>query len=153
LPAQSANIDVTPPMVSAQVADPDEEDYRRADAIVAGLPGQLRAMASLREGAMPLLLGLLLAPDEEVADLQRSEIVARLGVGVAAGPRRLPGGPLAPRLPRLRLPRASLASPTLPLRPRRELATFLDTVHAVVHAAGGVSLFEYCLGRLLEVQL
>ena len=153
LPAHGADIDLTPPMVAAQVAEPDEKDYRRADAIVAGLPGQLRAMASLREGAMPLLLGLLLAPDDEVADLQRSEIVARLGVGVAAEARRLRDGPLASLHPMLRLPLASLAFPTLRLRPRPELATFLDTVHAVVHADGRVSLFEYCLGRLLEVQL
>ena len=53
----------------------------------------------------------------------------------------------------LRLPLAALAFPTLRLRPRPELATFLDTVHAMVHTDGRVSLFEYCLGRLLEVQL
>jgi hypothetical protein len=55
--------------------------------------------------------------------------------------------------PMLRMPLAALAFPTLRLRPRPELATFLDTVHAVVHTDGRVSLFEYCLGRLLETQL
>src|SRR5690606_34426986 len=34
LPALGADIDLTPPMVAAQVAEPDEKDYRRADAIV-----------------------------------------------------------------------------------------------------------------------
>jgi hypothetical protein len=53
----------------------------------------------------------------------------------------------------LRLPLAALAFPVLRQRPRPELDTFLDTVHAVVHADGRVSLFEYCLGRLLAVQV
>ena len=55
--------------------------------------------------------------------------------------------------PMLRLPLAALAFPVLRLRPRPELDTFLDTVHAVINTDGRVSLFEYCLGRLLQVQV
>ena len=153
LPAAASRIDVTPPMIASQVAEPGEDDYRRADAIVGGLPPELRELASRRDGAGPLLLGLLLSSDPEVADLQRSEIIARLGLAVAAEARRLRDDSLLALHPMLRMPLASLAFPTLRLRPRPELATFLDTVHAVVHADGRISLFEYCLGRLLEVQL
>mgnify|MGYP003297111127 CR=1 FL=1 len=53
----------------------------------------------------------------------------------------------------LRMPLAALAFPAMRLRPRPELATFLDTVHAVAHTDGRVSLFEYCLGHLLETQV
>ena len=53
----------------------------------------------------------------------------------------------------LRLPLASLAFPVLRLRPRPQLDSFLDAVFAVVNADGEVSLFEYCLGRLLTVQV
>ena len=53
----------------------------------------------------------------------------------------------------LRLPLAALAFPVLRLRPRPQLDAFMDTVHAVVHADGQVSLFEYCLARLLTVQV
>ena len=153
LPQASSRIDVTPPMVSGQVADPRDDDYRRADTIVATMPGDLRAMAGRRDGAGMLLLGLLLDGEAEVADRQRSEIVARLGVQAAAEARRLRDEYLHALHPMLRMPLASLAFPAMRLRPRPELATFLDTVHAVVHADGRVSLFEYCLGRLLEVQL
>ena len=52
-----------------------------------------------------------------------------------------------------RLPLASIVFPVLRLRPRPELETFLDAVHAVVNADGNVSLFEYCLGRLLQTQV
>lgn len=153
LPQSGARLDVTPPMVAAQVAEPNNDDYRRADAIVATLNPELRALASRRDGAAPLLLGLLLDADADVADKQRSEIVARLGVQAASEARRLRDEHLRALHPMLRLPLASLAFPTLRLRPRPELATFLDTVHAVVNTDGRVSLFEYCLGRLLEVQL
>ena len=153
LPQLSARIDLTPPMVSSQVADPRDDDYRRADTIVATMPDELRAMAGRRDGAGMLLLGLLLDGDPDVADRQRSEIVARLGVQVAAEARRLREEFLEALHPLLRMPLAALAFPAMRLRPRPELATFLDTVHAVVHADGRVSLFEYCLGRLLEVQL
>src|SRR5690606_18327367 len=153
LPQLSARIDLTPPMVSSQVADPRDDDYRRADTIVATMPDELRAMAGRRDGAGMLLLGLLLDGDADVADRQRSEIVARLGVQVAAEARRLREEFLEALHPLLRMPLAALAFPAMRLRPRPELATFLDTVHAVVHADGRVSLFEYCLGRLLEVQL
>jgi Zn-dependent protease with chaperone function len=153
LPGISTRIDLTPPMVAAQVGEPKQDDYRRADAIVATLPQELRSLASRRDGAAPLLMGLLLTDDDTVADRQRSEIIARMGLQVAAEARRLRDEHLRGLHPMLRLPLASLAFPTLRLRPRPELATFLDTVHAVVHADGQVSLFEYCLGRLLEVQL
>ncbi|TWT21155.1 M48 family metallopeptidase [Luteimonas marina] len=153
LPQASSRLGITPPMVAAQVADPKNDDYRRADAIVSTLPGVVRALAAQRDAAAPLLLGLLLDEDSEIADKQRSEIVARLGVQAASEARRLRDEHLHALHPMLRLPLAALAFPTLRLRPRPELATFLDTVHAMVHTDGRVSLFEYCLGRLLEVQL
>ncbi|MDH7453372.1 M48 family metallopeptidase [Luteimonas composti] len=153
LPQASAQLSVTPPMVASQVADPREDDYRRADAIVASMPAELRALAGRRDAAGALLLGLLLDADPDVADRQRSEIVARLGVQAAAEARRLRDEHLRSLHPALRMPLAALAFPAMRLRPRPELATFLDTVHAIVHADGRVSLFEYCLGRLLEVQL
>jgi len=153
LPQASSRLGITPPMVAAQVADPKNDDYRRADAIVSTLPGEVRALAAQRDAAAPLLLGLLLDDDAGIADKQRSEIVARLGVQAASEARRLRDEHLRALHPMLRLPLAALAFPTLRLRPRPELATFLDTVHAMVHTDGRVSLFEYCLGRMLEVQL
>src|SRR5690606_39958648 len=95
----------------------------------------------------------LLDGEARVRELQHDEIVARLGKSVATEAARLQQDHLLALHPMLRMPLAMLAFPVLRLRPRPELATFLDTVHAVIHADGRVSLFEYCLGRLLEVQL
>ncbi|MCJ0825729.1 M48 family metallopeptidase [Luteimonas sp. 50] len=153
LPGAASQFSVTPPMVVAQVATPAADDYRRADAIVARIPDELRALAARRDAVMPLLLGLLLADDPALARIQGTEISARLGAAAAEAATALHARQLAGLHPMLRLPLAALAFPVLRLRPRPELDTFLDTVHAVVNADGEVSLFEYCLGRLLQVQV
>ena len=153
LPAADARLDVTPPMVSAQVGAPEADDYQRADAIVHAMPGALAALARSRDAVRPLVLGLLLDGDAGIRGQQLAGITARLGDAVARGAAALHDGELAGLHPMQRLPLASLAFPVLRRRPRPELEEFLDTVHAVVHCDGRVSLFEYCLARLLDVQL
>ena len=155
LPEATSQINVTPAMVASQVAQPEADDYRRADAIVHAIPEDLRELARQRDQVMPLLLGMLLGSHNDPAVLgkQRIEIASRLGAEAADAAfacRRT----LAQSLhPMQRLPLAAVAFPVLRLRPRPELEAFMDTVFAVVNADGQVSLFEYCLGRLLHVQV
>jgi Zn-dependent protease with chaperone function len=153
LPDAATEFSLTPPMVSAQVAHPEADDYRRADAIVTSLPDGLRARAQQRETVVPLLLALLLDRDAGVRERQRSEISARLGDAAATAAFELQHEALSALHPMQRLPLAAIAFPVLRRRPRPELDAFMDTVHAMVHTDGRVSLFEYCLGRLLEVQV
>ncbi|MCI4568666.1 M48 family metallopeptidase [Lysobacter sp. CFH 32150] len=153
LPSASAEVSLSPSMVAAQVAHPAADDYRRADAIVATIPEALRDLAAQRDAVMPLLLGLLLDDAEPLGSRQRAEIAVRLGQPVADYAQRIHQQLVDDLHPLLRLPLAALAFPVLRLRPRPELDTFLDCVHAVVHADGEVSLFEYCLARLLQVQV
>ncbi|QNP41235.1 M48 family metallopeptidase [Lysobacter solisilvae (ex Woo and Kim 2020)] len=153
LPAATAEQAVTPAAVAAQVAQPGADDYRRADAIAAHIPADLRALATQRESVVPLLLGLLFDAQPAVVDKQGDEISARMGKTVALEARRLHQQFLATLHPALRLPLASLAFPVLRLRPRPELDVFLDTVNAMVYTDGIVSLFEYCLARLLTVHV
>jgi len=140
-------------MVAAQVATPAADDYRRANAIASGIPEALRDLATQRDAVMPLQLAMLLADDEALAERQRFEIAARLGSEAADHAGRIHQQLVADLHPMLRLPLAALAFPVLRLRPRPQLDAFMDTVHAVVNADGEVSLFEYCLGRLLTVQV
>ena len=153
LPPADAHLDVTPPLVAAQVGAPEADDYRRADAIVQAMPAALVALARSRDAVRPLVLGLLLDDDADIRARQMAGITARLGDAVARAAAALHGGELVALHPMQRLPLASLAFPVLRRRPRAELEEFLDTVHAVVHCDGRVSLFEYCMARLLEVQL
>ncbi|VXB03399.1 Peptidase M48 Ste24p [Luteimonas sp. 9C] len=153
LPQRERALAVTPPMVAAQVAHPHDDDYARAHALVMAISDALHDVATHREAAMPLVLALLFDDGEHVRGRQHTEIVARMGASVAMEAAHLRETHLLALHPMLRLPLASITFPVLRRRPRPELATFLDTVHAVVHADENVSLFEYCLGRLLEVQL
>jgi Zn-dependent protease with chaperone function len=153
LPAASSRINVTPAMVASQVALPEAKDYRRADAIVHAIPDDLRERARQRDQVTPLLLGMLLGRDPAVLGKQRIEIASRLGTPVADAAFACRTTLAQSLHPMQRLPLAALAFPVLRLRPRPELDAFMDTVFAVVNADGEVSLFEYCLGRLLQVQV
>lgn len=152
LPAAGSEQTLDAGLVSAQVGQPDIEDYRCADAIVAGIPDALRALAADRERVMPLVLGLLLDERREIADKQLFAVGARLGKAVALDLDHM-REVLRGLHPMLRLPLAALAFPVLRRRPRPELELFLDAANAMAFADGDVSLFEYCLGRLLTVQL
>jgi len=153
LPPSATEQTVTPAGVVAQVAQPGADDYRAADVIAAHLPEELRALAAQRDRVVPLLLALLLDTQPAVADKQGDEIAARMGKTAAVEARTLQQDAVASLHPVLRLPLASLAFPVLRRRPRPELDVFLDTVNAMVYADGNVSLFEYCLARLLTVHV
>ncbi len=153
LPGSEAEFIVSPPMVVAQVAHPTADDYRRADAIVSTIPEPLRALASSRDDVVPLMLALLLDEDASVRGKQHTEIAARLGREIAVLTGALRSEQLGALHPMQRLPLAALAFPVLRLRPRPELNVVLDTLHAVVNTDGHVSVFEYCLGTLLQHQL
>lgn len=153
LPVSEAVFIVSPPMVVAQVAHPAADDYRRADAIVSTIPEPLRTLASSRDDVVPLMLALLLDDDDSVRGKQHTEIAARLGREIAVLTDALRSEQLGALHPMQRLPLAALAFPVLRLRPRPELNVVLDTLHAVVNTDGHVSVFEYCLGTLLQHQL
>jgi Zn-dependent protease with chaperone function len=153
LPGSDAEFNVSPPMVVAQVAHPAADDYRRADAIVSTIPEGLRALAANRDDVVPLMLALLLDEDVAVQGKQHTEIAARLGRETAVLAKAMRSEQLSALHPMQRLPLAALAFPVLRLRPRPELSVVLDTVHAVVNTDGRVSVFEYCLGTLLQHQL
>ncbi|RZA18602.1 MAG: peptidase M48 Ste24p [Lysobacteraceae bacterium] len=153
LPGVAQELNVTPPMVAAQVAAPESDDYERADTIANTIPEALRELAARRDAVMPLLLGLLMADEDALAARQQEEVAARMGRDTADYAARIHQQLTADLHPMLRLPLAALAFPVLRLRPRPELGVFLDSLFAVVNADGKVSLFEYCLGRLLTVQV
>ena len=153
LPQAASQLQVAPRQVSAQVAMPATDDYQRADAITTAMPEALRDLARGRDTVMPLLLAMLLAADEALQTEQQKIIQSALGEGVAEQALRIHQQLTADLHPALRLPLAALAFPVLRLRPRPQLNGFLQTVHAVIHADAQVSLFDYCLGKLLDVQV
>ncbi|HQY49747.1 MAG TPA: M48 family metallopeptidase [Thermomonas sp.] len=153
LPHPASSVQVAPLQVSAQVATPATDDYRRANAIAASMPEALRDLARGRDTVMPLLLAMLLAEDETLQAAQQQIMRSALGDDVAEQALRIHQQLTVDLHPMLRLPLASLAFPVLRLRPRPQLNGFLQTAQALIQADAQVSLFAYCLGKLLDVQV
>jgi hypothetical protein len=152
LPAGESAVVLSPPGVIAQVGAPQADDYRRAGSIASNIPEVLQDAVRHQADVVPLLFGLLHAPPGKVRDAQQQELRARSDLRTAEQSLDY-ADRMADLNPMLRLPLASLAFPQLRRRPRAELRNFMDTVFALVHADGEVSLFEYCLGRLLRTQV
>lgn len=155
LPSTAQMLSLSPAHVRDQVGHPGADDYRRADAIVGQLSDELRALASQRDAVMPLVLGLMLerGSGDEAITRQHAAISAHLDATTASRAVELHRSQLQALHPMLRLPLAALAFPVLRLRPRPELTRFLAAVEALSGFDGKPSLFEYCLARLLTVQL
>src|SRR3546814_10233029 len=132
LPAASSQLNVTPARVAAQGAQPESDEYRRADAIVHSIPGDRRELASQREQVMALLLAMLLGNDQGVLGKQRIEIASRMGNEVAEAAFGLRGTLAQSLHPMQRLPLAAVAFPVLRLRPRPELDAFMEIGRAHV---------------------
>jgi Zn-dependent protease with chaperone function len=153
LPPATQRQAVAPAQVTQQVAHPGLDDYRRADTIAAQMPEGVRTLAAQRDAVIPLVLALLFDERSDVAQRQSAEISARLGKHASLEVRRLHQEHISTLHPMLRLPLAALAFPVLRLRPRPDLDLLLDAANAMVYADTQVSLFEYCLARLLTVQV
>lgn len=141
-----------PRMVSTQVANPGQDDYRQAQRLHGQLPADLLAAARNRQQALALVLALLLDGSEQLRQQQRA-IVERV-----FGPVLLqPMGELWPLCAQLhaglRLPLAALAFPALRGNPRPQLQQLVQAIDAMVQLDGELTLFEYCLARLLRTQV
>lgn len=153
LPGMPHQVRVDPAQVAAQVATPADDDYQQAVRLAGSLPAPLRALAGDRAAAQPLLLAMLLDADAAVAAQQREAVRRQLGEAMADSVMQLATGPLRDLQAALRLPLAALAFPTLRSLPRPQLDAFMRCIEALTHADGRISLFEYCLSRLLLVQV
>jgi Zn-dependent protease with chaperone function len=152
LPAAAAPVTLSPPGVIAQVGSPRADDYRRAGSINGNIPEVLQDAVRHQADVVPMLYGLLYAPPGKVRDAQHEELRARADVRTAEQALDY-ADRMSDLNPILRLPLAALAFPQLRRRPRAELRAFMDTVYALSHADGEISLFEYCLGRTLRAQV
>ncbi len=153
LQENEGGVAVRPSVVASQVAMPTAEDYVRADVLAGAMPEALGDLARRRESVMALLLSLLLSRDDNLQERQRQRIEAALGNDIADQSLRIHQQLTADMSPSLRLPLAAIAFPVLRQRPRPQLDAFLETMRAVSSEDAQDTLFEYCLARLLRVQV
>jgi Zn-dependent protease with chaperone function len=125
--------------------------FQRAAALHQALPASLMQAVQQPESALALVLALA-ASAAEPQPSQRRIIADAFGDDVQQAVQNFTGE-LATLPPIARLPLASLAFPALKQLPQGRQQTLLSTLDAVVNADGKVDLNEYCLARLLRLQL
>lgn len=152
VPAAAGEVRLTAGAVAEQVGHPDTGDYRAAAALSSSIPEELAAAAHARDRAMSLVFALLLNADATVRAHQLERIRRIHDVGTAAEVETLAG--MTARVhPMQRLPLAAMAFPALRRLPRPTLQVFVIVLKELIHADGRVSLDEYCLARLVGVQV
>lgn len=152
VPEPTPELRLDPAVVSAQVAMPSDADLARAATLHDAIPAELCAIAREPSQAVPLLCALLIDRDPD----GRTPQFAVLDTAAGSPGREAVRALLPPvlQLPAaLRLPLAELAFPGLRQLPRTELAAFMRLLGQLIQADGHITLFEYCLGRLLRQQV
>ena len=143
---------VAPAAVAAAVGTVMPEHVDRAGELSAQLPARLRQLAGQPSTAAPLVLAMLLNAEPDVRTRQLAAAQARLGAGPAQLVEQF-AGELSGLAPQLRLPLLSIATPVLGARPAGTRNALLAAVNDLALADGRISMFEYCLSRLLASYL
>lgn len=152
LPAVSQEMRLSANAVANQVGHPDTGDYVAAAALNMTIPDALSAAAHGREQSMAVVYALLLNADPLVRKQQIEMIEHYHDPGTAAEVVALAEQTKSLH-PMQRLPLAALAFPALRRHPRPKLQTFVIALTQLIKADGRVSLDEYCLAKLVGVQV
>jgi Zn-dependent protease with chaperone function len=148
LPAPGSVMPVDAGAVVRQIAAPTNASYQRASAVMAEIPPALLARARRADTVVPFVLGLLIAEHPQARTAQH-EVLAKQNGSQLADAAEAEARSLDRLDPLLRLPLAELAFPALRQRTPAEQEAAVNAVFALIHADGRISVFEYCLSRLL----
>ena len=152
LPQAGAQIALTPKKVVKQVAQPGSDDYQAATAIHMTISERLRTFAYMAERSAQVIFALALDSADDVREKQLRILEQGYDAAMRAGVEEI-AGEVAGLHPMQRLPLAQLAFPALRRRPRPQLQSFLTTLNELIRADGRVQLEEYCLAKLVGVQV
>ncbi|HEX7341221.1 MAG TPA: M48 family metallopeptidase [Rhodanobacteraceae bacterium] len=152
MPDAHAPLDLAAAAVSAQVGAPHAAAFDLAGVLHQHLPAALHDAVKDPHRAKGVLLALAMDDDAKVHDAQLLAIDNAMGSDSAEDAEHA-FALLAEVHPIERLPLAALVFPALRRRPRAELEALLDTLCALVQVDHSVDLHEYCLVRLLDLQL
>lgn len=141
-----------PGSTSARIAAPVLDDAKRASGLHHAMPDPLMRAARDGQRAGALMLALLLDRDRAVLARQLAEIASAISEDEADAVGELVTD-CHELHPALRLPLAALAFPALRRRRRDDLQALVACADRLVHIDGKVSLFDYCLSRMLQVQV
>lgn len=152
LPDAHGEVVLTPQAVARQVGNPGNDDRAIARTLRASIPEPLRAAAHQPESAVPLVFALLLNSEAAVRERQLAQVASAYDAGTREVVRAF-GAMLGDLHPMQRLPLAALTFPILRRRPRAQLHGFVAVLRQLIDADGRVTLQEYCLARLVDLQV
>src|SRR5579883_2213385 len=152
LPPRGAQVAIAAAAVASQVGTPGSDDYRAASALHARIPDTLASAARDPRGALAVVFALALSDQPDLQQRQVQLIAQAFDASLAEAARGLMSH-MGELHPMLRLPLAQLAFPALKRRPRTELENFTKTLDALIRADNQVDLDEYCLAKLVQVQV
>ena len=140
-------ITVQPSDIVQRVGTLTPEDLAHGAGLSAQIPPRFRQLASQATTTVPLLLAMLVSTDDAVRE--RQLVMLRQRMPHEARTAAIVASQLAQLPEVLRLPVVSIALPVLVRRPREELRTLLETLNDLALADGSISLYEYCLTRVV----
>ncbi len=152
MPQANAALKLAATPTAQEATTPTQADIVNAGTISAGIPESLRAAAYMSERAPQLVFAMTLDADPALRTKQLGIVEKNYDAGVRAGVEEL-AGDLQQLHPLQRLPLAQLAFPVLRRRPRPQLQGFLRALNQLVQADGKVAIEEYCLAKLIGVQV
>jgi Zn-dependent protease with chaperone function len=130
----------------------DSARYQRAATVHQAMPVTLTSAVQQPESALAVVLALASSAEAELQAAQRRIIADAFGDDVQQAVQAIVVE-VAALSPESRLPLAALAFPALKQLSAGRQQTLLGALDALVRADGRVDLAEYCLARLLRVQL
>jgi Zn-dependent protease with chaperone function len=152
IPDRAAELAITAAGVASQVGSPGSDDYRAATQLHAQIPPALAAAAHDPRGALAVVFALAISEHPDLLARQLEAVAQAFDAALADAVDRLVAQ-MADLHPMLRLPLAQLAFPVLKRRPRPEIERFVKTLDQLTRVDGRVGLDEYCLAKLVQVQV
>ena len=131
---------------------PPAPRFQRAAALRQDLPATLNEAVQQPESALVVVLALAVSTAAELQSAQRRIVADAFGDDLQQAV-QIRAAEVATLAPALHMPLLALAFPALKQLPEGRQRTLLTALDALVRVDGRVDLDEYCLVRLLRVQL
>jgi Zn-dependent protease with chaperone function len=152
LPEAATQLKLDAAQITQRGVLPTQDDIANAGAIRASIPENLRAATHTPASASQLIFALTLDTDPQRRAQQLGIVEKYFDAAMRAGTEQL-NGALSDLHPLQRLPLAQLAFPSLRRLPRPQLQTFLIVLNQLPRADGESAIENYCLSKLIGVQV
>ncbi|MEO6885603.1 MAG: M48 family metallopeptidase [Jatrophihabitantaceae bacterium] len=135
--------------VGSRVGTMTPDDLANGAELSRQIPPNVRQLAIQASTAVPLMLALMLNSEPDLRARQLALIATRLSDSDSRAAAAL-SGQLSTLPAQLRLPLVSLAVPLITARPRPSLEALVQVLDELAAIDGQLTLFEYCLTRLVS---